>query len=321
MDVHGASDVLELGEVDTADSSVHAVEMIIWFEKRDLRGKVAAEIKRAFDVGKVLEPVNGCQLGVVGDLVSSVGAVDGGQQGHGDVGELRVVDKDDTASEGQIGGHKGLDGVLVEAEILGDVGKAGKVDLARIAESHLICGLEIREIDGLASTLHFVGTNIDGTLHGRHVQGDLSQEAVVADTETIDLGDLAYTFETGQVGVGDEDGSCLSKTRGSKIQSRQCRQTREVEVVTLTQCGHGKSGESGQISELEIANRLKLSGPKVLHLAVILIAQSSCDDLDTIEADSVEVASSPSLDSNASTECCASCECRRTCRIGNRGGS
>ena len=58
-------------------------------------GEVASEIKSTLDGGERFEAVNGIELGVVGNLDS---AVDGFQEGHGNIVQFVVVNKDKIAS-------------------------------------------------------------------------------------------------------------------------------------------------------------------------------------------------------------------------------
>ena len=172
------------------------------------------------------------QLGVVGNLV---GAVNGGELRNGDIGELRIIDEDETPRSSKVGCCKALHRVSVEAHLLGHILQRRQRNRAAVAESHVGSSLEHGERRRKASKRSVISEDIEGIANAGDLQADVGQLLVVVDIECCNFLELINAVKRFEISVGDQYAIGLLDTSVSEGEGRQGRKSGKIEDIDLVE--------------------------------------------------------------------------------------
>lgn len=266
---------------------------------KNILSEVAVEVESTADLLEATETVDLLQLGVVGNLETTL---DGGEFREGDVGQLGVGDeRKGSSNAGQVGSGEVFEGVAVEAERAVKGGKRWQRDGRAVVKRHVESPDQVGEGDLEAAS---VALKSQSSRDIAELGLNLVEEGVVGNSESVN--NLQVNAVEGvKLGVLDVDGAGLLDA-GSESELLEIGQRVPDDGIDNGETGEAQRRQDLNVIELEVTRDLLEAGStEGGELGDVVGNEVTIELLDTAQRDGIGGAG---CNGNATGVCLARCE-------------
>jgi hypothetical protein len=248
-------------------------------EISSLLGEISGEVKSTSNNLQALESIDNLQIGVVGNLVTTVDLLEFGER---DAGQAWVVIEDKRlSSPSQVGAGEALEVVGVETKGAVDRGERRQVDFATVAESHVEGKHEVGEAGRQSMA---VGLDVQSLGDIGHLHVDVLQVRVVVHVESLH-GLKVDAVKGVELGIANGDIASLSDTVGER-ELLQGRKSNPVDVIDLGEGRHVQRRENGKARKFKrLVDFSEVVGFEGGQVDSAITDEAASDTLNTIQGD------------------------------------